>query len=176
MKWYGVKWIMHFSNKSLLYLLTVVKDSLLWCDVLKYIIIGVNMAFDIYDIPGWDFPWVVLKGQREPIKIWDSGIYSCLNFGCYKRPSQESLLSIYCPKGISPGQIIIIVFWYWIENRECDYAIDRNCLKHSIAITVIISNSMPFTLTLWHFRWHWGVQNTNYDIEINVICIVAVKV
>ena len=36
-------------------------------------------------------------------------------------------------------------------------------------------NSTPFSLTLRHFRWHWGVQNTNYDIEINAICSVSVR-
>ena len=38
-----------------------------------------------------------------------------------------------------------------------------------------IYNNMPFSLTLCHFRWHWGVQNTNYDIEINAICSVSVR-
>ena len=36
-------------------------------------------------------------------------------------------------------------------------------------------NNMPFSLTLCHFRWHWGVQNTNYDIKINAICSVSVR-
>ena len=36
-------------------------------------------------------------------------------------------------------------------------------------------NSTPFSLTLGHFLWHWGVQNTNYDIEINAICSVSVR-
>ena len=35
--------------------------------------------------------------------------------------------------------------------------------------------STPFSLTLRHFRWHWGVQNTNYDIETNAICNVSVR-
>ena len=37
------------------------------------------------------------------------------------------------------------------------------------------NNNMPFSLTLCHFRWHWGVQNTNYDIEINAICSGSVR-
>ena len=39
-----------------------------------------------------------------------------------------------------------------------------------------VNNNMPFSLTLCHFRWHWGVQNTNYDIEINAICSVSVRI
>ena len=30
---------------------------------------------------------------------------------------------------------------------------------------------IPFSLALAYFRWHWGVQNTGYDIEINTIFI-----
>ena len=38
-----------------------------------------------------------------------------------------------------------------------------------------IANSTPFSLTLCHFRWHWDVKNTNYDIVINAICRVSVR-
>ena len=37
------------------------------------------------------------------------------------------------------------------------------------------SNSTPSALTLRHFRWHRGVPNTNYDIEINAICSVSLR-
>ena len=38
------------------------------------------------------------------------------------------------------------------------------------ALNIKSINNTPFSLTLRHIRWHWGVQNTNYDIEINAIC------
>ena len=47
--------------------------------------------------------------------------------------------------------------------------------KQSHIIMQMRLNNMPFSLTLCHFRWHWGVQNTNYDIEINAICSVSVR-
>ena len=37
-------------------------------------------------------------------------------------------------------------------------------------IYIVISyNSMPF-------RWYWGVQNTNYNIEVNARCSVSVRI
>ena len=40
---------------------------------------------------------------------------------------------------------------------------------------ILRDNCMPFSLTLCHFRWHCGVQNTNYNTKINAICSVSVR-
>ena len=45
----------------------------------------------------------------------------------------------------------------------------------NVLFSIKLYIATPFSLTLRHFRWHWGVQNTNYDIEINAICSVSVR-
>ena len=63
----------------------------------------------------------------------------------------------------------------WVNNDEASDL--RRYGAHYDVIVMLQKeqmNSTPFSLTLRHFRWHWGVQNTNDDIEINAICSVSV--
>ena len=57
-------------------------------------------------------------------------------------------------------------------TKPCAYFLGYTVMPCQVGI---VNNSTPFSLTLPHFIWHWGVQNTNYDIEINAICSVSVR-
>ena len=58
----------------------------------------------------------------------------------------------------------LIYVWInvWVNNREPG---DLGRYRAHYDVTVM----------LCHFRWHWGVQNMIYDVEINAIYSVSVR-
>ena len=68
--------------------------------------------------------------------------------------------------------------WIVFETSRAALTLQERVKKRKRKIrprTEKVVNGTLFSLTLRHFRWHWGVQNTNYDIEINALYSVSVR-
>ena len=74
--------------------------------------------------------------------------------------------------------IMIIILIIIINIIIIDYILNiymHFTNKTHIQFWACVKKVIPFLRASCHIRWHWGVQNTNYDIEINAICSVSVR-